>query len=132
MHITTAKLQIRFRLIAICYLSSCIFYYPQLLSVFSRTSTFRFWHQNRSRFSRLENSWNYMRISRWTNAYKKTHLSLKSPVMNFLLKTTMLLLRKPSVRKRKEDTRSTEKQSKTIRQGSPGQHRMKIIPLLKI
>ena len=38
----------------------------------------------------------------------------------------------PSVRKRKADTLSTEKQSKTIRQGSPGQHCMKIIPLLKI
>ena len=38
----------------------------------------------------------------------------------------------PSVCKRKTDTLSTEKQSKTIRQGSPGQHCMKIIPLLKI
>ena len=35
---------------------------------------------------------------------QKTHLSLKSPVMNFLLKTTMLLLKTPSVRKRKADT----------------------------
>ena len=38
----------------------------------------------------------------------------------------------PSVRKRKAETLSTEKQSKTIREGSPGQHRMKIIPLFKI
>ena len=38
----------------------------------------------------------------------------------------------PSVCKRKTGTLSTEKQSKTIRQGSPGQHRLKIIPLLKI
>ena len=36
----------------------------------------------------------------------------------------------PSVHKRKTDTLSTEKQSKTIRQESPGQHRMEIIPLL--
>ena len=35
---------------------------------------------------------------------QKTHLSLKSPVMNFLLKTTMLLLKTPSVRKIKADT----------------------------
>ena len=38
----------------------------------------------------------------------------------------------PSVLKRKAETLSTEKQSKTIREGSPGQHRMKIIPLFKI
>ena len=38
----------------------------------------------------------------------------------------------PSVHKRKADTLRTEKQSKTIRQGSPGQHRMEIIPLLTI
>ena len=36
----------------------------------------------------------------------------------------------PSVHKRKTDTLSTEKQSKTIRQESPGHHRMEIIPLL--
>ena len=36
----------------------------------------------------------------------------------------------PSVHKRKTDTLNTEKQSKTIRQESPGQHRMEIIPLL--
>ena len=38
----------------------------------------------------------------------------------------------PLVRKRKAETLSTKKQSKTIREGSPGQHRMKIIPLFKI
>ena len=145
MHITTAKLQIRFRLIAICYLSSCIFYYPQLLSFFGRTSAFSFWHQkyimanfresiDALKAAGLADSEILEIMSESVDGQMLTKNSsfIKESGHELPTKNNDTTAETPSVHKRKADTLRTEKQSKTIRQGSPGQHRMEIIPLLTI